>query len=42
MVLLVSSDNEQFVADRDTAECSGMIKATLDRKSYPFYLITLD
>jgi len=30
MVLLVSSDNEQFVVDKDVAERSAMIKSTLD------------
>lgn len=37
MVLLVTSDNEQFVVDKDVAECSAMIKTTLDRKPCPFH-----
>ena len=37
MVLLVTSDNEQFVVDKDVAERSAMIKSTLDRKPCPFY-----
>jgi len=30
MVVLVTSDNEQFIVDKDVAERSAMIKATLD------------
>lgn len=37
MVLLVTSDNEQFVVDKDVAERSAMIKSTLDRKPCPLY-----
>jgi hypothetical protein len=33
MVVLVTSDNEQFIVDKDVAERSAMIKATLDGKS---------
>ena len=37
MVLLITSDNEQFVVDKDVAERSAMIRSTLDRKPCSFY-----
>jgi len=33
MVLLVSSDNEQFVVDKDVAERSALIKSMLEGKN---------
>ena len=35
MVLLVTSDNEQFVVDKDVAERSVLIKNMLEGKSQP-------
>ena len=37
MVLLITSDNEQIAVDRDIAERSAMIKATLDGKPYVLF-----
>jgi hypothetical protein len=37
MVVLVTSGNEQFIVDKDVAERSAMIKATLDGKSYVLF-----
>jgi hypothetical protein len=34
MVLLIASDNEQIAVDRDIAEISPVIKASLDGKAY--------
>ena len=39
MVLLITADNEQFIVDKDIAEHSAMIKATLERKLYLVYLV---
>jgi hypothetical protein len=39
MVLLITSDKEQFIVDKDIAEHSAMIKATLERKLYLVYLV---
>ena len=38
MVLLVTSDNEQFVVEKDVAERSVLIKNMLEGDSFPFYL----
>jgi Skp1 family, tetramerisation domain len=39
MVLLVTSDNEQFVVEKDVAERSVLIKNMLEGNSYfPVYL----
>ena len=35
MVLLVTSDNEQFVVEKDVAERSVLIKNMLEGKSHP-------
>ena len=39
MVLLITADNEQFIVDKDIAEHSAMIKATLEGKLYLVYLV---
>src|SRR5216684_5295936 len=38
MVLLVTSDNEQFVVEKDVAERSVLIKNMLEGDSFPFIL----
>jgi hypothetical protein len=38
MVLLVTSDNEQFVVEKDVAERSVLIKNMLEGNSFPLYL----
>ncbi len=39
MVLLVTSDNEQFVVEKDVAERSVLIKNMLEGDHFPFILI---
>ena len=38
MVLLVTSDNEQFVVEKDVAERSVLIKNMLEGDSFTFHL----
>jgi S-phase kinase-associated protein 1 len=42
MVLLVTSDNEQFVVEKDVAERSVLIKNMLEGDSFPFILLLRD